>query len=211
MGDDDRRVRVEGDVVVGTSGGKYQTRNPIGRWLLDNFDRTLVDLVAGLEPATITEVGCGEGHVTRLLLEHSDAPIRAMDISDTVLDDARRQVDDDPRVTFLNRSIFDTIPGEDSADLVVCCEVLEHLDDPALGLEKLVTLTRAHALLSVPREPIFRGMNMARGAYLGDFGNSPGHVQHWSRRQFLRFLGSRLKVREVRSPLPWTMVLLEAP
>jgi hypothetical protein len=30
----------------------------------------------------------------------------------------------------------------------------------------------------VPREPIWRIGNMARGRYLGDLGNTPGHIQH---------------------------------
>ena len=42
---------------------------------------------------------------------------------------------------------------------------------------------RARALLvSVPREPLWRGLNMARGAYMRDLGNTPGHVNHWSKR-----------------------------
>ncbi|MEM1411531.1 MAG: methyltransferase [Pseudomonadota bacterium] len=209
MDREQKQVRWEDGVIVGTSGGKYQTRNPVGRWLLNNFDRNLVELLKPLHPKRITEVGCGEGHITQLLLRHTDAPIRALDISDDILDDARAQVNGDPRVRFLNRSIFDLEPGQDAADLVVCCEVLEHLENPEAGLTQLLSLTRSHALLSVPREPIFRAMNFARGAYLSDFGNSPGHIQHWSRSQFLRFLGDRLSIREVRSPLPWTMVLLE--
>ena len=35
---------------------------------------------------------------------------------------------------------------------------------------------------------------MARGKYFGSVGNTPGHVQHWSRRGFLKILGRRLDV-----------------
>ena len=38
----------------------------------------------------------------------------------------------------------------------------------------------------MPREPLWRGLNMARGAYLKDLGNTPGHVNHWSKRSFHR-------------------------
>jgi len=59
----------------------------------------------------------------------------------------------------------------------------------------------------VPREPIWRILNIARGKYIGDLGNTPGHVNHWSRRGFIDLLSRRFDVVEVRSPLPWTMAL----
>jgi hypothetical protein len=65
-------------------------------------------------------------------------------------------------------------------------------------------------LVSVPREPLWRGLNMARGAYLRDLGNTPGHLNHWSRRGFVALLSRHGEVREVRSPFPWTMLLVRA-
>jgi hypothetical protein len=61
-------------------------------------------------------------------------------------------------------------------------------------------------VLSVPREPVWRAANMARGAYLRALGNTPGHVNHWSKRGFVEMVGTTFAVREVRSPFPWTMV-----
>jgi hypothetical protein len=90
---------------------------------------------------------------------------------------------------------------------VVCCEVLEHLDDSARGVDILAELARPYLLASVPREPLWRALNMARGKYLGAFGNTPGHLNHWSREGFLRLLRRRFDVIEMRTPLPWTMAL----
>ena len=47
---------------------------------------------------------------------------------------------------------------------------------------------------------------MARGKYLSTLGNTPGHVQHWSRRAFARLVDRHFEVTAVHSPLPWTMV-----
>ena len=63
------------------------------------------------------------------------------------------------------------------------------------------------AIVSVPREPLWRALNLGRLKYLRDLGNTPGHLQHWSRRSFLSFLERRLEVVAVRSPVPWTMAL----
>ena len=93
-------------------------------------------------------------------------------------------------------------PTRHAAELVVCCEVLEHLDDPERALEVLAGLARPWLIASVPREPLWRALNLARLSYVGALGNTPGHLNHWSKRGFERFLGERFEVVEVRSPHP---------
>ena len=53
-------------------------------------------------------------------------------------------------------------------------------------------------------------LNMARGAYWSELGNTPGHLNHWSKRSFVRLLSQHGEVVEVRSPFPWTMLLVRA-
>jgi hypothetical protein len=65
-----------------------------------------------------------------------------------------------------------------------------------------------HLLVSVPREPLWRALNLARGAYVHDLGNTPGHVNHWSKRGFVRTVARYGEIAEVRSPFPWTMLLV---
>ena len=93
---------------------------------------------------------------------------------------------------------------------MVCCEVLEHLEDPARGLEVLAELARPWLIASVPREPLWRALNLARFSYISALGNTPGHLNHWSKHGFERFLAERFEIVEVRSPLPWTMALCRA-
>lgn len=197
---------VEDGIVVGTGSDKFESKNPVVRWAVGQFDRAVAEMVAGLNPEEILEVGCGEGHVTRILLSHTAARVRCLDISDRVLDAARAATRSE-RATFERRAIVDLDPQRDAAPLVVCCEVLEHLEDPGAGLALLAATARPMALLSVPREPLFRALNVLRGAHLGELGNSPGHLQHWSKRSFVRFVAREFDVVETRSPLPWTVVL----
>ena len=42
--------------------------------------------------------------------------------------------------------------------------------------------------------------------YVGDLGNTPGHVNHWSKGGFAGFVDTELRVTSVSSPIPWTMV-----
>ena len=113
-------------------------------------------------------------------------------------------------VEFKAASVEDLDPAVDSAELIVCCEVMEHLPDPEAALEVVASLARPWAILSVPREPLWRVLNLARLKYAGDLGNTPGHLNHWSRRSFARFVERRLEIVELTSPLPWTMALCRA-
>jgi hypothetical protein len=49
---------------------------------------------------------------------------------------------------------------------------------------------------------------MARGAYLRDLGNTPGHVNHFSKRGFAALLAGHGTIVETCSPFPWTMILV---
>ena len=98
--------------------------------------------------------------------------------------------------------------ADDEFDLVAATEVLEHVAEPERVLAEMARVARRSLLVSVPREPLWRALNVARGAYLRDLGNTPGHLNHWSRRGFVALLGGYGEVVEIRSPFPWTMLLV---
>jgi hypothetical protein len=75
-------------------------------------------------------------------------------------------------------------------------------------LAEMSRCARRHLLASVPREPLWRALNVARGAYVAQLGNTPGHLNHWSRRAFAAMMRTHGEVVELRSPFPWTMLLV---
>jgi 2-polyprenyl-3-methyl-5-hydroxy-6-metoxy-1,4-benzoquinol methylase len=186
---------------------KYHTRNPLARALMAGFLRAFDALLERCPAqASAIEAGCGEGELSIRMARRGMA-VTAFDTSTSVIEEARlRAAQAGATVGFSTGSVMHMPPGT-QADLVVCCEVLEHLDEPRAALQALAAASRGYLLVSVPREPLWRALNMARLRYLRQLGNTPGHVQHWSRRAFLRFLTSEVEVLEVRSPLPWTMAL----
>jgi SAM-dependent methyltransferase len=189
---------------------KYSTSNPIERRLVGGFLGRVGELAARSGAREAHEVGCGEGELS-LLLARRGLSVRGSDISAEVIEEARRRAARaGVEIAYRAASITELEPRTDAAELVVCCEVLEHLADPDRGLEVLAGLARPWLLVSVPREPAWRALNLARLKYLGELGNTPGHLGHWSRRGFVEFLNTRVEVVEVRSPLPWTMALCRA-
>lgn len=198
---------VEQGVIAGNVYDKYGTGNPLARFLMGRFQRSLLELVALTGAGDIHEVGCGEGHLS-IRLAAPGRRLRASDFSEKIIAAARANarasgVD----IAFKAASIYDLTPVEDGAELVVCCEVLEHLKDPQRALSVLAQLANPYLVVSVPREPLWRILNALRGRYLSRLGNTPGHLQHWCKRRFLNFLRPHLKIVKVLTPTPWIMVL----
>ncbi|MCC6752274.1 MAG: class I SAM-dependent methyltransferase [Deltaproteobacteria bacterium] len=199
---------VDRGIVAGNVTDKYHSRNPIARWLMDGFLHCVGSLYDRLEAHTVLEVGCGEGELCAHLSRRRPAEFFGVDYSPAILEEARRR---HPWLRLSAQSGSELAFPDKSFDLVVACEVLEHLPDPRLALAEIARVSRRFALLSVPREPLWRALNVARGAYVRDLGNTPGHLQHWSQAAFVRFVSSRMTVREVRAPLPWTALVAEVP
>jgi 2-polyprenyl-3-methyl-5-hydroxy-6-metoxy-1,4-benzoquinol methylase len=189
---------------------KYGTSNPVARRLVAGFMRRFDELVERTGAGEAHEVGCGEGELA-IRLASRGLRVRGTDAFPQVLEEARRRARAAAvTIDFEPARVEELDPGEHSAELIVCCEVLEHLEEPRRALDILAGLARPWLLASVPREPLWRALNLARLSYLGRLGNTPGHLNHWSRGEFVRFLTSRFEVVEVRSPIPWTMVLCRA-
>jgi len=198
----------EGGVVIGNTYDKYGSRNPIVKWMMRRFDAALTELIEKTDPETIHEIGCGEGYWV-LRWNAQGLKARGSDFSRDVIEIARENASHFglPTSIFDSRSIYDLAADQDDADLVVCCEVLEHLENPDAGLRALQRVTRRRLIVSVPQEPLWCALNLARGKYIDQWGNTPGHIQHWSKRDFVRLVSKYFDVIEIKSPLPWTMLL----
>jgi 2-polyprenyl-3-methyl-5-hydroxy-6-metoxy-1,4-benzoquinol methylase len=200
-------AHVEAAEAGGNVYDKYGTSNPVARRLMAGFMGQLDELVDRTETTEAHEVGCGEGELA-IRLARRGIRMRGTDAFPQVLDEARRRASAaEVEIDFEAAAVEELDPGRHAAELIVCCEVLEHLDDPERALDVLAGLARPWLLASVPREPLWRALNLARFSYVGELGNTPGHVNHWSKRDFVRFLTRRFEVIELRSPTPWTMVL----
>lgn len=197
------------DTITGNYYDKYNSRNPLARLLMDGFLGSF-DALVGRVPVAgdAYEIGCGEGNLS-IRLARRGFKVAASDITDEILEvAANRAREEKVSISFEKKSVYQ-LQGLRGKALVVCCEVLEHLADPREALGIIASGRPAYVLLSVPREPLWRILNLGRFKYIAKLGDTPGHVQHWTRSGFLRLLSERFRVVEVRKPLPWTMVLAQ--
>jgi len=196
------------NVPTGNTFDKYGSTNPVVRRLMAGFETTLAQLFAQAAPASVLDVGCGEGVLThQWATQLGDKRIVGIDLDDEKLkaEWATRQR---PNLEY-RTMLAENMPFADGEfDMACAIEVLEHVPDPEHTVAEMARVARRHLLVSVPREPLWRMLNMARGAYLSDLGNTPGHVNHWSKRSFVRLLAQHGEVVEKRSPFPWTMLLV---
>tara|TARA_R110000787_G_C13441304_1_gene446401 strand:- start:8409 stop:9044 length:636 start_codon:yes stop_codon:yes gene_type:complete len=198
----------EDGVVYGNTYDKYGSKNPLVRALMSGFDNSLSELVQKAAPTSIHEIGCGEGFWT-MQWSQQGIEARGSDFSSEVIEIAKTNADDKniPQDIFSAKSIYELTPDQDKADLIVCCEVFEHLEFTEQAIQVLKNLIGRHLILSVPREPIWRFMNFARGKYISELGNTPGHIQHWSKTSFTAFVSQHFEIIDIKTPIPWTMLL----
>ena len=196
------------EVPTGNTFDKYGSTNPVVRRLMGGFHSTLDELWTKAAPASVLDVGCGEGVLTLEWAERLDAGrIVGIDLEDPKLR-AEWEKRERPNLEFRAEEATHLSFSDDEFDLASAIEVLEHVPEPEATLAEMARVARGHLLVSVPREPLWRGLNMARGAYWRDLGNTPGHVNHWSKRGFVSLLSRYGTVEEARSPFPWTMLLV---
>jgi 2-polyprenyl-3-methyl-5-hydroxy-6-metoxy-1,4-benzoquinol methylase len=198
----------EDGIVTGNTYDKYGSTNPVVRRLMAGFERELDELFELAAPNSVLDVGCGEGVLVHQWAQRlGGRRVVGIDLEEESIQAgwAEHQA---PNLEYRVMEATNLPFAANEFCLASAIEVLEHVPDPEHTLSEMARCAQHHLLVSVPREPLWRMLNMARGAYWLALGNTPGHLNHWSRRSFAKLLARHGEVVEVRSPFPWTMLLV---
>jgi SAM-dependent methyltransferase len=195
--------------VTGNTYDKYGSTNPVVRRLMAGFEGTLDELFTQADAQSLLDVGCGEGVLTHQWAQRlgDQRRVVGIDLDDPLLhaEWAKRAA---PNLEYRVMKAENLPFADGEFDAATAIEVLEHVPDAEHTVAEMARVATRWLLVSVPREPLWRGLNMARGAYWKDLGNTPGHLNHWSKRSFVALLSRHGEVVQARSPFPWTMLLV---
>lgn len=190
---------------------KYSDKSLLVRYSNNQFFSAISRLLSRIPFHSILDAGCGEGVVLRHVCNQfqPNGAIAGVDLDmkrvQSAMNNLKQPDTNEPDLMVGN---LQDIPFQThSFDLTICLETLEHVGEPELALAEIARVTRHYALISVPNEPWWRIGNMARGKYWKSFGNTPGHINHWTTKQFHRLVGRYFTIVESASPVLWNFVL----
>lgn len=184
---------------------KNTTKNPLSKFFLDNFYTVLIDELWALKPESILDAGCGEGFtLARLKKARIGKKHEGIEYLDDAIQLGKKL---HPEITIKKATIYKLPYKANSFDVVLCTEVLEHLEKPEQALLELKRVTKKYLVLSVPNEPLFTIQRILRGKNVLKLGAHPEHIQHWSSSSFKKFIGRHITIQTSRTPLPWTLVV----
>lgn len=188
---------------------KYDSGNPIQKYLIRRFIKTVSKEIKKLNPKLILDAGCGEAFALREILDSGikHKKIVGVDISSSAIKFAKKLV---PEANFIVSDIR-SLPWKDSSyDLVVCLETIEHIRNPEEALREIARVSSKYVLLSVPWEPFFSIANLTRLKNISLMGKDPEHVNFWSGSAFKKFIETNgLEIKKHEIVFPWQIVLIK--
>lgn len=187
---------------------KHTSKNPIQQLLIKNFYSTLTSLAKPLKPESILDAGCGEGFTMEKLSKSKiGEKLEGIEYSKEAISFGRKLF---PDLKFIHGSVYELPYKNNSFDLVICTEVLEHLEEPTRALKEILRVSKKYLIISVPNEPFFMLSNFLRGKNLSRFGNDEGHINHWNVLSLKKYLTqNKVKTINISIPFPWITVVGE--
>lgn len=191
---------------------KYMTSNPLKKKMVNNLNSRIIGIMGKLlskpeKVYRILDAGCGEGFISNLIFNNfRNVEITGLEYTSEAVRIARSM---NNKINYLQGDIY-KMPFEDSSfDMVICTEVLEHLESPLDALRELHRVSENEILLTVPEEPWFCLGNLAVLKNVSRLGNPEDHINHWTYRRFVKYVKTCLGggIYLCSKSFPWTVVL----
>ena len=188
---------------------KYLSGNIIQRFLINKFlsdlDETLESLLS--TNLLVLDAGCGIGITIRHLKKYNkNLNIAGLDLLLKSLIYAQKLNED---VTFFNANLYNMPFRDNSLDIVISTETLEHLENPERALKEIKRVAKKYCIICVPYEPFFSIANLLRFKYLKTLGNYPGHIYKWDIKQFKKLLNIHFKKINIKISALWIIASCE--
>ena len=169
---------------------KYESKNPLKRYFVKRLNNKIIALLHKVitdDNISILDVGCGEGFITELVRKEFKGIKRivGVDCAREALEIAKAR---NPQIEFVEGSIYNLNFENNEFDIVICTEVLEHLENPQIAFKEIQRVGKKFLLITVPHEPWFRLGNLITLKNISRLGNPIDHVQHWTFYKFKKWI-----------------------
>jgi len=140
---------------------------------------TSLQLLSSNNYASIIDVGCGSGHKL-IQLFSPDFNCTGIEIGETY----QKLIQKYPNKNWLNDSDTDYATLE--ADVVICSDVIEHVLNPTLLLQKIKSIKNTKLIIISTPDRL-----LARGWYEYGPPKNTTHVREWNGKEFAKYLKSQ--------------------
>lgn len=192
--------------IYGNYYDKYGSKNPAARILTNNFIKNIKTILKPLDYNNLLDIGCGEGYITNEIAALKSSSVTGIDLGEEPLKKAKSRYG---YIEFIKCSAYRLPFNDNIFDAVATIEILEHLDNPEKALEEIKRVAKKWIIFSVPNKPLWRILNVMSLRYLKDLGNTPGHINHWTLKEFAGLIKKHFRVLKIAKPIPWTIILAE--
>lgn len=192
---------------------KYLSKNFFVKIIMNNFEKSLTHLMNKFDNKNFFDLGCGDGHWMSYY-HQKNFFVRGGDHSEKQLKIIKEKYNYNGYKIDIYNSNFvyemNKILENEKINNILFSEVLEHLYRPNYVLNKLSKLNFQKMIITVPNEPLWRILNILRLKYLKDFGNTPGHVNHFSKEKLKKIIyENNLKVEKTLITQPFILMLIK--
>lgn len=184
---------------------EYKNQNIIVKYLFENFFRTIKQIIESLDPNDrILEIGCGAGESSRRIINMLSEQYFEVSEYDERYIEILRKTGFPVKIT--QESVYQLNRKDNEFNCIILLEVLEHLYDYRAAIEEIFRVAERHVIISVPNEPLWSILNMLRGKYIKSLGNTPGHVNRWSRYRIAKLIEEFATSQTIYTPIPWIVI-----
>lgn len=185
--------------------------NPLVRLKERHRRAAFVRFIGDVDGKTVADIGCEEGHLAAMLLPRCEK-LYCIDIDAGMLDAAARVAGGGDGVEFIQSDVRDIRLPDDSLDVCVAAEVLEHLPAPEEGVSELVRVTKpgGRIVISVPNEKLLQNIKrliaaagMRRSLGRLSSGLAVGHVQVFTAGRIRGLCAGKIELDAVKYSAPF--------
>ena len=193
---------------------KYSTKNKLKRAMVERFDKKILDLIGTLlekeDLSSLLDAGCGEGIVANMISEkYPMLKVTGIDGAKEAVKYANSKYSN---IEVLEDNIYDLSLDDNSFDIVICSEVIEHLNEYPIAIKELLRVAKSKIIITVPNEPWFCLGNLVSLHNVSRLGNPIDHVNHWTYPGFKRMINTQFKgvkgISFYRS-FPWQIAVID--